>query len=514
MGVDGLHKFINKNCPEIVKTINISDLKGKSCVIDGMQHVYSQLIYMRTRNKEVITEDGKNISHLYGLISSLKYYLKNEIIPIFVFDGKSPEIKKKKIEERKKALRENLQKLNELSEMKKIIEKMMKENKNNEELDENTEWNLSSSEKFNSYNNCVNNLKEIIDIKESKDEDFCNKLIFGTPPNDSYIFKLEELGIGIGIKNKNKNEQRIEEIDEEYKKIYKKSILFKDYFIIDWIEVITFLGLPVIKAEGEADPVCSFISKYNPNVSGIISDDSDMLVFGAPTLMRKSKHQNFQVIELKNLIKGINKILNEKYFKKIDFCYKNLVDFSILLGTDYGSIELKERKNDSMEILEYYVSNDMNINNVINENQIEEFSEIKKYYVDNEDELNKKYKNYLMKPIWKQPKLEDIKKRLMELDVEEEYIDKTNGIFSSCYREIKNSKNLKISNRKIQYYNKITEKIYEENMENDNTYDKKFEKLFSNKNNVTFEEKNNNHINVDANIFSNVTFDMELYDSV
>lgn len=99
MGVDGLYKFINKNFPNIYINISINDIKGKSCVIDAMQHIYSQLIYMRSKEKEIITADGKNLSHIHGLINSLTYYLKNGIIPIFVFDGKTPEIKKKKIED-------------------------------------------------------------------------------------------------------------------------------------------------------------------------------------------------------------------------------------------------------------------------------------------------------------------------------------------------------------------------------------------------------------------------------
>ena len=102
MGVDGLYKFINRNFPDIFDTVGITDIKGKSCIIDGMQHIYGQLIYMRSRDKEIISQNGKNISHIHGLINSLTYYLKNGIIPIFVFDGKTPDIKKKKIEERKK----------------------------------------------------------------------------------------------------------------------------------------------------------------------------------------------------------------------------------------------------------------------------------------------------------------------------------------------------------------------------------------------------------------------------
>lgn len=413
MGVDGLHKFINKYCYDAIKLVNITELKGKSFVIDGMQHIYSQLIYMRTTNKEVITIDGKNISHIYGLLNSLQYYLKNGIIPIFVFDGKSPDIKKQKIEERKKILRDNLQKLKELDDMKKNIENNMKINTN------------------------INNT----DIYNETDD--LNKLIFGTPPTDGFLQKYESKYIN----ENNDNIVKIEEINEEYKKIYKKSILFKDYFVIDWIEIITFLGLPVVKADGEADPLCSYILKYNPNVYGIVSDDSDMLVFGSSALMRKTKYQNFYIIRQQELITSMGNILSKIYGKIIDFTHDNLIDFSVLLGTDYGTINLKNKKNDSMEILKYYIDNDKNYKLIINSDQYDEFNTIKDYYTKSELSFCDKYDEFLMKPIWNKPDLDGLKKRLLELDVDEIFIDKSNKIFNDYYTDIKNSKDSKTLNK-------------------------------------------------------------------
>jgi 5'-3' exonuclease len=461
MGVDGLHKFINKYCSDSIKLVNISELKGKSFVIDGMQHVYSQLIYMRATNKEVITSDGKNISHIHGLLNSLQYYLKNGIIPIFVFDGKSPDIKKKKIEERKKTLRDNLQKLKELDEMKKSIEKIMKNDNTNIDANDNDDTNI--------YN------------VEMDEMDEMSKLIFGTPPTGGFLQKYEDQF----IKGKNDNIEKIEEINEEYKKIYKKSILFKDYFIIDWIEIITYLGLPVVKADGEADPLCSYILKCNPNVYGIISDDSDMLVFGSSALMRKTKYQNFYVIRQQELIKSMNNVLSKMYGKNIDFTQDNLVEFSVLLGTDYGTINLKNKKNDSMEILKYYVENDKNYKLIIDSEQIDEFNIIKDYYTKSELSFCDKYDEFLMKPIWNKPNLDGLKKRLLELNVEESFIDRTNKIFNDYYTDIKNSKDTKITKKKKSsvYYCKNDKN---NNIDYYDNIDNKFDELFNfnNKNKV------------------------------
>ncbi len=390
MGVDGLYKFINKKFPDIYNYISINDIKGKSCIIDGMQHIYSQLIYMRSRNKEIIMPCGTNVSHIHGLINSLTYYLKNGIIPIFIFDGKSPKIKEKKVEERKTILKENLKKLKELEETK-------------------------------------NNLTEIMNLKILENElssntiDTDSEIIFGTPPENLIDDDL----------------QKIMDIQEEYKKIYKKSIILKDYYIKDWIEILELLGLPVIKAEGEADPLCSFILKNNNDIYGIISDDSDMLVFGSPVLMRKSINQQFTVIRLDMLLDNISELLSKEYNKKINFTLDNLIDFSILLGTDYGIFKLKENFVDSYDILKYYIDNNKDYKNIINEENYEYFNLIKLY---NKNEDFENYNHLLNKPKWEKPKLLALKKRLLELKIDEEYIDKNNEIFSVYYNRIKKNR--------------------------------------------------------------------------
>lgn len=401
MGVDGLYKFINKNFPDVYDVVGINQIRGKSCVIDGMQHIYSQLIYMRSRDKEVITPNGKNISHIHGLINSLTYYLKNDIIPIFVFDGKTPDIKKKKIDERKKNLKDNLAKLKEL--------KNKKDNLN--------EYINLLSENRDSTNDSINIDEHFID---TNNDDY----IFGTPPTE--IINLEE------------EINKMNNIQEEYKKIYKKSIVMKNYYVGDWIEILEYLGLPVIKAEGEADPLCAFMLKNNPNIYGIISDDSDMLVFGSPVLMRKSINQQFTIIELEKILLNIEILLANEYGRYISFDLDNLVDFSILLGTDYGTFKTNEHKTDSLELLKYYVSNNKDWKNIISSEQYDKFELIKKYYTGTESEYDftKECKNFLKKPNWNKPNFMDLKKRLLELDVDEDYIDKNNEFLDLCFNKI------------------------------------------------------------------------------
>ncbi len=422
MGIDGLYKFINKNIPDVYDNIGIYDIKGQSCIIDGMQHIYSQLIYMRSREKEIINKSGGNISHIHGLINSLTYYFKNGVVPIFIFDGKAPDIKRKKIEERRTILKDNLKKLKELDKKKKEIDEIINK--------------LSSIEKTED----IENLEDIEDNKYNENnqdndenllEDNKDELIFGTPPDNLCL--EEEM-------------QKMNNIQEEYKKIYKKSIVLKDYYIGDWIMILELLGLPVIKAKGEADPLCAYLLKNNRDIYGIISDDSDMLIFGAPVLMRKSINQQFTIIRGDCLLKKIIKLLKKEISEDITFTFDNLVDFAILLGTDYGNFTLNKKMNDSLEILKYYVNSDKDISKIISYEQIEYFNIIKKYYTEfepDEDLFNK-----INDMEWNKPKLLELKLKLLEYEVDEDYIDKNNEIINLYYKKIMKAKQKK----KYNYY--------------------------------------------------------------
>jgi flap endonuclease-1 len=401
MGVEGLYKFINNTCANVYEIINITDIKRKSCIIDGMQHIYTQLIYMRTKNKEIINENGKNISHIHGLLNSLTYYLKNKIIPIFIFDGKSPEIKRRKIEERKINLRNNLKKLKELENAKKDMD-----------------------------SNLVGDLLFPDDIMSIQD-----KLVFGTPPEASMAD--EEF-------------KKFFDIQEEYNKIYKKSIILKDYYICDWIQILELLGIPVIKAEGEADPLCAYLLNKNNNIFGIISDDSDMLVFGAPRIMRKTLNQQFKIIELYKLLSTIENKLKMDVDENITFILDDLLNFSILLGTDYGNFNIKKKYDNSYDLLKDYVIN-KNLLNFIDESEVEKFNLIRDYYLKNNfDEKYKDNEIFNSKPIWQKPKLMELKRRLLELYVDEDYIDRNNELFDEYY----NNYIQKYSLNNVNYFNK------------------------------------------------------------
>lgn len=91
------------NISEIIprKEIEFSDLKGKIVAIDAFNTIYQFLTTIRQADGMPLQDSqGRITSHLSGLFYRNINLLLEGIKPIYVFDGKSPEIKMKENEER------------------------------------------------------------------------------------------------------------------------------------------------------------------------------------------------------------------------------------------------------------------------------------------------------------------------------------------------------------------------------------------------------------------------------
>lgn len=85
MGIKYLNTYLQNRCPEAINCLHLSELHGKKIVIDVSIYMYKY------------ETDGLLLENMYLLISIMRYY---GIIPIFIFDGKSPAEKKDLIEKR------------------------------------------------------------------------------------------------------------------------------------------------------------------------------------------------------------------------------------------------------------------------------------------------------------------------------------------------------------------------------------------------------------------------------
>ncbi|NPE26887.1 flap endonuclease-1 [Methanococcoides sp. SA1] len=93
---------ISKIIPK--KEISLSDLKGKTVAIDAYVTLYQFLTTIRQPDGTPLKDSNGNItSHLSGLFYRNLNLLQEGIKPVYVFDGKPPELKQAEIQKRKEA---------------------------------------------------------------------------------------------------------------------------------------------------------------------------------------------------------------------------------------------------------------------------------------------------------------------------------------------------------------------------------------------------------------------------
>lgn len=100
MGIKNFNKFIKINCPEAIQYINKEDLYNKKIGIDGNFWLYQIMGSMKSNDIRIYNNNNIDITHLYGLYVRILSILKLGIKPLFVFDGKAPELKYNTINQR------------------------------------------------------------------------------------------------------------------------------------------------------------------------------------------------------------------------------------------------------------------------------------------------------------------------------------------------------------------------------------------------------------------------------
>jgi len=257
MGSKGFWAFF----ASIIKKVPLSDLKGKPLFIDAMLYIYKFIIGIRNSGSDIKLKSGKNVTHLYAIYNLVKNYISDDILPIFVFDGHAPEIKKKEIEKRQ----------NDVS---------------------------KAQQKINNYD------------------------------------------------NDNDNDKNIENEFSEYIKNFKRSFSLNTNMIQECKMFLDLMGIPYCTAYEEADSQCASLAYYYNNItSGVVSEDSDIMIFGSPQLIRdvdfKSSNKFCNIILLDDIIDYLqsktDQIRTELNLEPLIFTKQNFVDFTIIMGNDYNN---------------------------------------------------------------------------------------------------------------------------------------------------------------------------------
>ncbi|CAO1442653.1 unnamed protein product [Diamesa serratosioi] len=93
MGITGLAKLIADIAPFAIKEGEIKNYFGRKIAIDASMVLYQFLIAVRSEGAQLTSVDGETTSHLMGTFYRTIRLLENGIKPVYVFDGKPPDMK-------------------------------------------------------------------------------------------------------------------------------------------------------------------------------------------------------------------------------------------------------------------------------------------------------------------------------------------------------------------------------------------------------------------------------------
>lgn len=94
--------------------INFKAMEGRSVAIDAFNTLYQFLSIIRQRDGTPLKDHNDNItSHLSGILYRNSSMIEKDIKPVYVFDGKAPELKQETQEERRQIREESEQKWKE-----------------------------------------------------------------------------------------------------------------------------------------------------------------------------------------------------------------------------------------------------------------------------------------------------------------------------------------------------------------------------------------------------------------
>lgn len=102
MGIKNFNKLLEEYAPNSKIEKSITDYKGKSFAIDTSLILYQYISALRNSGKDLDDNKGNSTSHIFAIIQNVFYFLDKGIKPVYIFDGKAPDLKKITLEKRKK----------------------------------------------------------------------------------------------------------------------------------------------------------------------------------------------------------------------------------------------------------------------------------------------------------------------------------------------------------------------------------------------------------------------------
>jgi len=105
MGIKGLFPFLREKAPDAIKERSLKDYLGRTLAIDASMSLYHFLTAIRTGPdaQNLTNSNNEATSHLQGFATRVLRLLEAGARPVFVFDGKPPELKAQELAQRRDA---------------------------------------------------------------------------------------------------------------------------------------------------------------------------------------------------------------------------------------------------------------------------------------------------------------------------------------------------------------------------------------------------------------------------
>uniref|UniRef100_A0A8D9A7E9 Flap endonuclease 1 n=2 Tax=Cacopsylla melanoneura TaxID=428564 RepID=A0A8D9A7E9_9HEMI len=100
MGILGLAKLVADIAPSSIRESEIKTHFGRKICIDASMSLYQFLIAVRSEGNQLMSVDGEPTSHLMGTFYRTIRLVEHGLKPIYVFDGKPPNLKSKELNKR------------------------------------------------------------------------------------------------------------------------------------------------------------------------------------------------------------------------------------------------------------------------------------------------------------------------------------------------------------------------------------------------------------------------------
>lgn len=265
MGIKNLHYLLKKYCPQVYTTVPLSKYAFKKIAIDLSIFMY--------RYKTTYGEQW-----LQGFLQMITVLRYNDIHFIVVYDSKAPP---EKDNERKSRIEERAKNRQRVEKLEQAWQRFQEEYGYDTPVTLNTT--TDRDETFALF------IHKLLDTLHT--DDIAPAII------DSELLKLRQSSMNI----------RSEDFE-----------LTKKLFHI--------CGIPYIVAQGEAEATCAALNSQG-YVSGVLTDDTDVLAYGSPIMLCKIDFTTNTCVEL-----DFCEILEELRLTSQEF-----IDLCILCGTDYNT---------------------------------------------------------------------------------------------------------------------------------------------------------------------------------